>query len=197
MEDKIMIQVGSKNTGKTNYCKLYLKEKSPKRALILDIQNEYNDIKKLDNLQLEHFILDTKHTGIYRYTFEGNLAENKMQFASILTNYRQGTMIIENPCILFGHIPQELLGLMCIHRTKNVNIIVNFLSLKRALNPKILQNANFYHLYKNIEPISKFKSILGNCYDLFLDAETYINKNKSIIIDIANDKFYEYDAVLN
>lgn len=208
METTITIQVGSKNTGKTYYSKDYisiLKSKSksnkkPIRALILDIHNEYEDILSVYPEELNGLFLDKELAGVYRFVFKGNLTENQMDFMKICSNYQNGTLIIENPCALFGRVPDELLSLFCTHKQKNVEIILNLSNLKQATSPKILQNADFFHFYKNIQPVEDFKNQLGDYFQLFSAAEKIVEERSFCKLDLTNDKLdliYTNDVVLD
>jgi hypothetical protein len=194
METTITIQVGSKNTGKTYYCKDYISilisksrySKMPVRALILDINNEYEGIQRVFPEGLNRLFLNKKLAGVYRFVFDGSLTENQMDFMKICSNYQNGTLIIENPCILFGRVPDELLSLLCTHKQRNVDIILNLLNLKQAFTPKVLQNADFFHLYKNCQPIKQFRNQLGEHFRYFLNCETLVDEKSFCKMDLTN-----------
>ena len=61
----ITIQVGKKDSGKTNFCKISLMTQKPNRALILDIDNEYTDYPFLK----DRSFLNSNEKGIYRINF--------------------------------------------------------------------------------------------------------------------------------
>jgi hypothetical protein len=198
--EKIIIQVGSKNTGKTEYCKTLLIDKPPKRALVIDIRSEYTEIEKLSPYTFHKVVLNKNIMGIYRHIFENGLDDGKEAYLDIILNYKNGLIISENPAYLFSKVPQELFGLMCINRSKKVGLIVNFLDLGKALHPKIIQNADIYHLYKNIQPIEKFKNLLGGYYELFKKAESMVDERHFCKIDLNNQNLIKEcinGAVLN
>lgn len=184
MNEQSIIQIGKKFCGKTEFCKKYLKEKKPKRGLILDIDDEYTDYPYLEN---DSFITN-RANGIYRVDFRGLMLKEmeKLYINSVLKFYN-GTLICENPFKIMNRLPIDIIGCICTNQSREVNVIINFTSLKALNYPKLLSNSNFLQLYKTVEitTFKKLKKEFPLLADSFSKAEQLLEKQEMVKIDLA------------
>lgn len=170
---KVIIQLGFKATGKTEYAKTLIK--TAKRGLILDCNNEYTEYQIADS----EFINNEGVEGIYRVVFDGNdsMEVNREKYCNCACQFRNGTLILEDYSALFKdttEIKTKLAGIMCFPRTHRRNIVANYQSFKQ-IHPKALQNVDFFIFCKTYESIKTYKSLrFSNMYHLFLTAENVL-----------------------
>lgn len=185
-ENMLIIQVGKKFCGKTEFCKQYLAKAKPKRGLILDIDNEYTDYPYLG---IDSFIENRKPEGIYRINFKGQtLKEMEKMYIDAILFFRQGTLICENPFKIMEKLPIDMIGVLCTGKHKNVNAILNINSLKPLFDTKyLLNNTRYLYFYKTIDKVEcykRYKKIDSKYYNLLLEAEKLLQKQKLVIIDL-------------
>ena len=181
----LLIQVGGKATGKTQFIKNQLRNKPPQRGLIIDPNNEYSDYEILPNVNFPE--------GVFRVTFNPQAKKLDMEkkYIKYIQGYTNGVVILENPMSIFETFPQDLFGLISIQRTRKLDVIMTMSTYKHALHPKLICNARYYVLYKSKEKIKDFQQRFStsNEFDLFSDAESRLSDTKqSVIIDLITNR---------
>ena len=158
------IAVGKKGVGKT-YATLematsYILGNSkvpPRKVLILDVNNEYAEVKKDHNNPLFPEIRALRLQDVPRFTYhpkvearrvsvlkpEGgkmSLVEIQEALGYILANYQNGLLIIEDiNKYISDSLPNDLMGTIATQRHVSVDIITHFQSIGKAANPKLLR----------------------------------------------------------
>lgn len=178
------IAVGKKGVGKTyatlqvatNY--LLGNEKAgtrPRKVLILDVNNEYAEVKKDHNNALFPEIKALRLQDVPRFTYhpkvearrvsvlkpEGgkmSLAEIQEALGYILANYQNGLLIIEDiNKYISDNLPNDLMGTIATQRHVSVDIITHFQSIGKAANPKLWANCNWLRFHKCEDTVERHK----------------------------------------
>ena len=203
------IAVGKKGVGKT-YSTLQLASKylmgnsngvKPRKVLILDVNNEYAEVRKDHNNAMFPNIKALRLEDVPRFTYhpkiearrvsvlkpEGgkmNLAEIQDSLAFILDNYQNGLLIIEDiNKYISDNLPNDLMGTIATQRHVSVDIITHFQSIGKAANPKLWANCNWLRFHKCEDTVERHKNkFAGNIEHLkimekMIDNE-YYNGNK-------------------
>lgn len=171
----------------TKFYKEYLKKTKPERALILDIRNEYPEYPTIENNI--SFINESDRKGIYRVRlFNLSLKELGNIYIRIISEFTHGTLICENPHILFNKLPAELVACICTGRYKERHIIIHFVSLHNALLQNFVSNMDFLILHKTLDSVKQNKKrIPPELYPLFLKAESKLKQKTKVVIDLVNE----------
>ena len=149
------VAVGKKGIGKTfttlQIIDSYVKGSSnisPRRALILDVNDEFENIKAIKLSDVSLFSMHPKIEARRIRPFNANgskmsLDEIAMALLQILETFRGGLLLIEDlNKYISDHLPKDLVGAICTNRHSSTDIILHFQSIGR-IGTKIWQNINF------------------------------------------------------
>lgn len=178
------IAVGKKGVGKT-YATLQVATNyllgnesagtRPRKVLILDVNNEYSEVKKDHNNALFPEIKALRLEDVPRFTYhpkvearrvsvlkpEGgkmSLAEIQEALGYILANYQNGLLIIEDiNKYISDNLPNDLMGTIATQRHVSVDIITHFQSIGKAANPKLWANCNWLRFHKCEDTVERHK----------------------------------------
>tara|TARA_R110001592_G_scaffold91545_2_gene267859 strand:+ start:3075 stop:3938 length:864 start_codon:yes stop_codon:yes gene_type:complete len=188
------IAVGKKGVGKT-YETLKVATKyilgdakqgtRPRKVLILDVNNEYAEVKKDHNNQMFPEIKALRLEDVPRFTYhpkaearrvsvlkpEGgkmSLVEIQEALGYILSNYQNGLLIIEDiNKYISDSLPNDLMGTIATQRHVSVDIITHFQSIGKAANPKLWANCNWLRFHKCEDTVERHKQkFAGNIHHL-------------------------------
>ena len=177
------IAVGKKGVGKT-YATLEMATSyilgnakvPPRKVLILDVNNEYAEVKKDHNNPLFPEIKALRLTDVPRFTYhpkvearrvsvlkpEGgkmSLVEIQEALGYILSNYQNGLLIIEDiNKYISDSLPNDLMGTIATQRHVSVDIITHFQSIGKAANPKLWANCNWLRFHKCEDTVERHKN---------------------------------------
>jgi len=208
------IAVGRKGVGKT-YATLQLIQQylsgnpktgaKPRKTLLLDVNNEFLDVKKDQNKDFQHIkAIDLKD--IRKFTMsnviearrvsvmkpEGgkmNLVELAEALHHILENYQNGLLVIEDiNKFISDSLPNDLVGSIVTQRHVSVDVITHFQSFSKATHPKLWSNCNWLRFHKCGDMVSKHKTKLGENIEPLLILEKMVN----IEYENGNKRFYSY-----
>lgn len=209
------IAVGKKGVGKT-YATLetatsYLlgSERGgtkPRKVLILDVNNEYAEVKKDHNNPIFPQIKALRLEDVPRFTYhpkvearrvsvlkpEGgkmSLAEIQEALGYILANYQNGLLIIEDiNKYISDNLPNDLMGTIATQRHVSVDIITHFQSIGKAANPKLWANCNWLRFHKCEDTVERHKNkFAGNIEHLKIMEMMVDDKYKE-----GDKRFYAY-----
>lgn len=180
MKNFILIQVGKKSSGKTFFCKKYVKYASKKRdVMVLDTDNEYPEYKSKNIKIINDF---KKNKTLYKMM---------KKYQKHAESFRNGTLILENVQSFMDSSLNSFSSLVTLSRSRNVDIIMNYKSLKNSLHPKLFSNARFYIIYDTMESIERHRCLLGEYYAVFYLANNIVkNTKKSVLIDLEKNQAY-------
>lgn len=182
------VAVGKKGIGKT-YTTLQIIDQyvkgsaniAPRRALILDVNDEFENIKALSLDQVRLFTHHPKVEArrIRPYMPDGTkMTLNQIADAlfTILHEYKGGLLLIEDiNRYVSDSLPNDLIGALCTNRHTSTDIIMHFQSIGR-ITPKIWQNINYLRFHKNTDSVDKHKNKFDDKYEAFKICEILINK---------------------
>ena len=181
------VAVGKKGIGKTytslQIIKHYIKgglDMKPRRALILDVNDEFENIRAISPKDVAIF---SHHPKIEcRRIRPFNADGSKMTLNDVadclwdvLKDYRGGLLLIEDINKYIGdHLPTDLIGSLCTNRHANLDIILHFQSIGRV-GTKIWQNFNWLRFHKNTDSVDRHKKKFEDKWEAFKICEILVN----------------------
>jgi hypothetical protein len=187
-EASLGVAVGKKGIGKTyttiEMIKGYVngsKGTKPRRALILDVNDEFEDVK---GLALNHVKMFSHHPKVeIRRVRPFNPDGSKMTLNEItdalkviLDNYKGGLLLIEDiNKYVSDYAPNDLIGALCTNRHTSTDIIMHFQSIGRV-SPKVWQNLNWLRFHKNSDTVDKHHKKFDDKHEAFKLIELMVNK---------------------
>ena len=213
-EPLLGIAIGRKGVGKT-YATLeliqpYLKGNpatgaKPKKVLILDVNNEFGNVKEDQNPKFQHIKAIALST-VPKFTLskrieacrvsvlkpEGgvfSLVELAEALTFILENYKDGLLLIEDiNKFVSDSLPNDLIGRIISQRHESVDIITHFQSVGKAAHPKLWANCNWLRFHKCDDTVERHKNkFAGNVEHLKV-----LEKMVDIEYEKGNKRFYAY-----
>ena len=182
------VAVGKKGIGKTfttlQIINSYIKGSisiAPRRALILDVNDEFEQIKaiKLNDVSLFSMHPKIEARRIRPFNSDGSkmtLDEIALTLLKILDTFKGGLLLIEDLNKYVGdHLPKDLVGAICTNRHSSTDIILHFQSIGR-IGTKIWQNINFLRFHKNTDSVDRHKQKFEDKYEAFKISEILVNK---------------------
>jgi len=205
-EPKILVAVGKKGCGKSFRTKEMLMQyaySNPRRkVLILDVNDEYSDIKAISIQDVSifsiHSLIEVRR--IRPFLDNGKrmtLDDIANTLFIILETFRNGLLLIEDiNKYISDTMPNDLVGAICTNRHIGVDIIIHYQSIGR-ITSKVWQNLNIIRMHKITDSVKKHKHKFEDKYEYISVAEIminqeYENKNKYfyVYIDVDDEKVY-------
>jgi hypothetical protein len=164
-----------------------------RRALILDVNDEFEDIKALRVSDIMKF---SKHPTIEARRirpFRENgvrMTINEIQdtLLIVLNDFRGGLLLIEDiNRYISDNLPNDLVGAICTNRHTDTDIILHFQSIGR-ITPKIWQNINWLRFHKNTDSVDKHRGKFEDKYEMLKIVENYVNNE----YHSGNQRYYAY-----
>ena len=182
------VAVGKKGIGKT-YTTMQMIQKyvkgsgglKPRRALIVDVNDEFQEVK---GLALTHVKVFSHHPKIeVRRIRPFNPDGSKMSLNEItdalkivLDNYKGGLLLIEDiNKYVSDHAPNDLIGALCTNRHTSTDIIMHFQSIGR-ISTKVWQNLNWIRFHKNTDSVDKHHKKFDDRHEALKIVELMVNK---------------------
>ena len=191
---KLGVAVGKKGIGKTYQTTEMMKGYArggngvkPRRVLILDVNDEFEEFKAMSIKDVEIFSVHPRVEirRIRPFKDDGSrmtLRDIADTLYVILDKYRGGMLLIEDiNKYISDHLPNDLVGAICTNRHTNTDIIMHFQSIGR-ITSKIWQNLNWLRFHKNSDSVTRHKMKFPDKIDLFCIVESlpifseYINR---------------------
>jgi len=186
-EAQLGVAVGKKGIGKTyttmQVIEQYVKGGStirPRRALILDVNDEFENVK---GLSISHVKVFSHHPKvevrrIRPYNPDGSkmsLTEIADTLKIILDNYKGGLLLIEDVNkYVSDYAPNDLIGALCTNRHTSTDIIMHFQSIGRV-SPKVWQNLNWIRFHKNSDSVDKHHKKFDDRHEALKLVEIMVN----------------------
>lgn len=182
------VAVGKKGIGKT-YITMQMIQKyvkglgglKPRRALIIDVNDEFEEVK---GISLSHVKVFSHHPKIeVRRIRPFNPDGSKMSLNEItdalkvvLDNYKGGLLLIEDiNKYVSDHAPNDLIGALCTNRHTSTDIIMHFQSIGR-ISTKVWQNLNWIRFHKNTDSVDKHHKKFDDRHEALKIVELMVNK---------------------
>jgi hypothetical protein len=218
-EPKLLVAVGKKGVGKSYTTKemmnKYAYVNPKRRVLILDVNDEYFDIKAIS---IQDISLFSVHPQIEVRRIRPFLDNGKRMtlddIAStlfiILETFRNGLLLVEDiNKYISDTMPNDLVGAICTNRHIGVDIIMHYQSIGR-ITSKVWQNLNIIRMHKITDAVKKHKHKFEDKYEYISIAEIMINqeyekgnKHFFVYVDVDDEKVYgsfttaQYDNAVN
>lgn len=223
-EPKLLVAVGKKAVGKSHTTKIMMKEYATgnpskgvpaRRVLILDVNDEYYDIKAI---RIQDITIFSVHPIIEIRRIRPFLDNGKKMtlddIAStlfiILETFRNGLLLVEDiNKYISDTMPNDLVGAICTNRHIGVDIVMHYQSIGR-ITSKVWQNLNIIRMHKITDSVKRHKHKFEDKYEYISIAEIMINQeyengNKYffVYIDVDDEKVYgaftdaQYDNAVN
>jgi hypothetical protein len=209
-EPKLLVAVGKKGVGKS-----YTTEKMmqnyvngnpakgvvPRRVLIIDVNDEYSNIKaiRIEDVTLFsiHPIVEARR--IRPFLDDGTkmtLDDIANTLFTILQTFRNGLLLVEDiNKYISDTMPNDLVGAICTNRHIGVDIIMHYQSIGR-ITSKVWQNVNIIRLHKFTDTVKRHKHKYEDKFEYLSIAEIIINtkneQNKHFFLfaDVDDEKLY-------
>jgi len=165
----------------------------PRRALILDVNDEFSHIKALAIKDIVKFSVHPLVEARRIRPFHDNgkkmtLNDLASTLFIILETYRGGLLLIEDiNRYISDSLPNDVIGAICTNRHTSLDIIMHFQSIGR-ISPKIWQNMNWIRFHKNLDSVKKHQGKFEDKYELLSLVETIVNNE----YNNGNKRFYMY-----
>ena len=205
-EPKLLVAVGKKGVGKSYTTKEMMQQYAyanpRRRVLILDVNDEYYDIKAL---RIQDVSLFSVHPTIEIRRIRPFLDDGKRMtlddIAStlfiILETFRNGLLLVEDiNKYISDTMPNDLVGAICTNRHIGVDIIMHYQSIGR-ITSKVWQNLNIIRMHKITDSVKKHKHKFEDKYEYISIAEIMINqeyergnKHFFVYIDVDDERLY-------
>tara|TARA_Y100001937_G_scaffold112207_1_gene159583 strand:- start:22 stop:828 length:807 start_codon:yes stop_codon:yes gene_type:complete len=182
------VAVGKKGIGKTyttmsiinQYIKGGLNTK-PRRALILDVNDEFENVRaiSINDVQLFTYHPKIECRRIRPYNEDGSkmtLNQVADTLWKILEEYKGGLLLVEDINKYVGdYLPNDLVGALCTNRHSSLDIILHYQSIGRVV-PKVWANINWLRFHKSTDSIDRHKKKYEDKWEAFRICEILINK---------------------
>jgi hypothetical protein len=173
-----------------------------RRVLILDVNDEYYDIKAI---RIQDISIFSVHPMIEIRRIRPFLDNGKKMtlddIAStlfiILETFRNGLLLVEDiNKYISDTMPNDLVGAICTNRHIGVDIIMHYQSIGR-ITSKVWQNLNIIRMHKITDSVKKHKHKFEDKYEYISIAEIMINqeyekgnKHFFLYVDVDDEKLY-------
>lgn len=223
-EPKLLVAVGKKGVGKSYTTKIMMQQyvqgnpakgTPARRVLILDVNDEYSDIKAIRIQDVPifsvHPIIEIRR--IRPFLDNGRkmtLDDIASTLFIILETFRNGLLLVEDiNKYISDTMPNDLVGAICTNRHIGVDIIMHYQSIGR-ITSKVWQNLNIIRMHKITDNVKKHKHKFEDKYEYISIAEIMINneyekgnKHFFVYVDVDDEKLYgsftksQYDNAVN
>lgn len=186
-ECKLGVACGKKGIGKTYITTKVLEDYvkggngyPPRRVLILDVNDEFEQYKAIAVRDIERFSIhpNIEIRRIRPFAEDGRrmtLREIADTLWLVLEKYRHGALLIEDiNRYVSDYLPNDLIGAICTNRHTDQDIIMHFQSIGR-ISPKIWQNMNWLRFHRNSDSVERHKNKFPDKYQMLKVAENVVN----------------------
>lgn len=183
-EPLMIIAVGKKFIGKTFKTKEAMMQyimgdkktgALARKALILDANDEFTDIKSLMISDIPEWCTDGKIEvrRVRIFNPDGtrwSLDEIAGKLGEILQVYWGGLLLVEDPTkYISDSLPSDLVGAICTQRHADCDVIIHFQTIGKIAHPKLWGNANLIRMHRAEDTVKKHEpKFQANIEGLFL-----------------------------
>lgn len=223
-EPLLLVGIGKKGVGKSftteKMINSYIqgnpaKGTPPRRALIIDVNDEYYNVKaiRIQDVALfsAHPLIEVRR--IRPFMDDGtkmSLDDIAQTLFIVLQTFKNGLLLVEDiNKYISDTMPNDLVGAICTNRHIGVDIILHYQSIGR-ITSKVWQNVNVLRLHKFTDSVKRHKHKYEDKFEYLSVAEIIINKRYEdgdkrfyLYADIDNEKIYgsftdeEFDSAVN
>ena len=223
-EPKLLAAVGKKGVGKSYTTEKMIynyvsgnpaKGTPPRRVLIIDVNDEYYNIKaiRIQDVALfsVHPLIEVRR--IRPFMDDGtkmSLDDIAQTLFIVLGTFKNGLLLVEDiNKYISDTMPNDLVGAICTNRHIGVDIILHYQSIGR-ITSKVWQNVNIIRLHKFTDTVKRHKHKFEDKFEYLSIAELIINKRYEngdkhfyLYADVDDEKIYgnftqeEFDNAAN
>ena len=200
-EAQLGIAVGKRGIGKTyttidminQYVVGFEGKSRPRRALIMDVNDEFSNVPAL---KLSDVALFSMHPKIEVRRIRPFLADGtKMNISDIcealfyiLQNYRGGLLLIEDiNKYLSHHFPKDVVGAIVTNRHHDLDIVLHYQAIGKVPTT-VWENANWIRFHKNNQSVDRHQKKFEDKYEMLKIAECLVDFQ----YENGNERFYAY-----
>jgi hypothetical protein len=205
-EPQLGIAVGKRGIGKTHttlkiindYILGFGTNSKPRRVLILDVNDEFENIKAMKLKDVKLFSMHPKIEArrIRPYLENGQkmtLEDICVALFHILSNFKGGMLLIEDiNKYLTHHFPKDVVGAICTNRHSDLDIIMHYQAIGKV-PITVWENANWIRFHKNNQGVDRHKKKFEDKYELLKIAECIIDYQ----YENGNPRFFLYCDIDN
>ena len=188
-EPKLIVVVGKKGGGKTYKTERIIQQYvvgnpvkgvPPRRALILDVNDEFTNVKALNLTDVAKFsahpIIEARRIRPFHPNGKKMTLDDISQtLFYILEHYREGLLLIEDiNKYIADTMPNDLVGAICTNRHIGVDIILHYQSIGR-ITTKVWQNLNVIRFHKITDSVGKHQHKYEDKVEYLSLAEIMVN----------------------
>jgi hypothetical protein len=201
-EPQLGVAVGKKGVGKSYTTNLMIQnyvQGNPakgvygRRALILDVNDEFTHIKAIS---LKDIVRFSVHPQIEARRIRPFMPDGRRMTLDkiaetlfiILEQYRNGLLLIEDiNRYVSDHLPKDIEGAICTNRHVDLDIVMHFQSIGR-ITTKIWQNCNWMRFHKNLDSVDRHAQKFEDKHEFLKLVEMLVNNE----YNSGNKRFYQY-----
>jgi hypothetical protein len=214
-EPLLGIAIGRKGVGKTyatlDMIQSYLKGNpqkgiKPRKVLILDVNNEFGDVKADQNPEFEHIRairvedvkrfslqkkVEARRVSVLKPDGGGNMSLNELAEALhvILRDFKNGLLLVEDITkFVSDSLPSDLIGMICTLRHVAVDVVIHFQTVGKAATPKLWGNCNWLRFHKCDDTVERHK----NKFAGELDHLKLLEKMVNMEYEKGNKRFFAF-----
>jgi len=200
-EAQLGIAVGKRGIGKTfttlqiieQYVLGYSGHSIPRRVLIMDVNDEFQNIKglKLSDVKLfsVHPTIEARRIRPFNPNGSKMSLEDVCQaLFFILENFRGGLLLIEDiNKYLTHHFPKDVVGAICTNRHADMDIIMHYQAIGKVPTT-VWENANWIRFHKNNQSVDRHEKKFEDKYEMLKIAESLVEFQ----YNNGNERFFCY-----
>lgn len=200
-EAQLGVAVGKRGIGKTHttlqiisdYILGFQGNAKPRRVLIMDVNDEFTQIKGLKLADVKAFSTHPKIEA--RRVRPFNVDGTKMTLEDIcqalyylLENYAGGLLLIEDiNKYLTHHFPKDVIGAICTNRHSDMDIIMHYQAIGKVPTT-VWENVNWVRFHKNNQSVDRHKKKYEDLHEMLKISECIVDFQ----YESGNERFYCY-----
>ncbi len=166
--------------------------KVPRKALILDINDEFGNVRSDFSPNFQH-IKTLPISRIAEYSRHPHIECRRIRviddrgkvmsldevantLALVMENFRGGILLVEDPTkYISDSLSGDLLGKICTLRHRNCDVILHFQYFGKIAHPKFWGSVNYVRVHKTGDEVETYKSGFGGAYQPMKIIEALVN----------------------
>lgn len=200
-EPQLGVAVGKRGIGKTyttieimkSYITGYGGKSRPRRVLIMDVNDEFENVKAIRLADVPKFSMHPKIEArrVRPFTEEGTkmtLRDICDALYLILESFKGGLLLIEDiNKYLTHHLPKDVVGAICTNRHSDLDIILHYQAIGK-IPVTVWENANWVRFHKNNQSVDRHEKKFEDRYEMMKLVEQLVDRQ----YDQGNKRFFVY-----
>jgi hypothetical protein len=186
-EPQLGVAVGKRGIGKTfttlqiieQYVLGYSGHSTPRRVLIMDVNDEFSNIKALKLSDVKLFSVHPKIEArrIRPFNADGTkmtLEDICQALFYLLDNFKGGLLLIEDiNKYLTHHFPKDVIGAICTNRHADMDIILHYQAIGKVPTT-VWENVNWIRFHKNNQSVDRHERKFEDKFQMLKIAECLV-----------------------